>query len=243
MDKAFILAEIKRTAEENGGIPLGSRSFKRTTGIRETDWLGKMWARWADAVKEAGLQPNQKTTRINDEQLLFNVAQLTQKLGHFPVARELRLHAHQNKGFPADNTIARLGPRYELMAKVRAFCANRSKLADVLSICDQELARNLPQNGDSKITSASEASFGCVYLIKAGRFYKIGRSNDAGRRGRELAIQLPEKAIRVHVIRTDDPVGIEAYWHKRFEQKRRNGEWFDLTAADVQTFKRRKSFM
>jgi hypothetical protein len=76
--------------------------------------------------------------------------------------------------------------------------------------------------------------------MKSGRYFKIGRANSASRREYELAIQLPEKVRTVHVIRTDDPPGIEAYWHKRFESKRKNGEWFALDAADVAAFKRRR---
>jgi hypothetical protein len=61
-----------------------------------------------------------------------------------------------------------------------------------------------------------------------------------GQRERQLAIQLPEKVGTIHSIRTDDPAGIEAYWHKRFEAKRMNGEWFNLNAEDIGAFKRRK---
>ncbi len=96
-------------------------------------------------------------------------------------------------------------------------------------------------DGEAGSEAGSEdTQIGFVYLIKSGRFYKVGKSYAVGRREYEIGLQLPERAVTVHVIRTDDPGGIEAYWHKRFEAKRKNGEWFELDAAAVAAFRRRK---
>ena len=97
-----------------------------------------------------------------------------------------------------------------------------------------------PDSPDTETHSSDTPSVGYVYLIKSGRYYKVGKTNAMGRREYELAIQLPEKATTVHTIKTDDPAGIEAYWHRRFDPKRKNGEWFDLDAADIAAFRRRK---
>jgi hypothetical protein len=88
-------------------------------------------------------------------------------------------------------------------------------------------------------------SSGYVYLIKHGGHceYKIGRTSNALRREGEIAASLPQQVKPIHVIETDDPVGLEAYWHRRFADRRIRNEWFELTAEDVKAFKRwRKIF-
>lgn len=82
---------------------------------------------------------------------------------------------------------------------------------------------------------------GYVYMMRSGRRYKIGHTTSPSRRHREVRLDLPDPTTVVHEIPTDDPVGIEAYWHQRFGSKRvRDTEFFTLDATDVAAFKRRR---
>ncbi len=88
-NKRFIINEIRRTAEANGGVPLGMITFYRATGIRIGDWRGKLWLRWSDAVTEAGLPPNKKAGPYDEEFLIDTFIGLMRELGHFPTSTEL----------------------------------------------------------------------------------------------------------------------------------------------------------
>jgi hypothetical protein len=109
MNREHILQEIKRTAKENGGMPLGRLRFFHETGIKESDWKGKYWARWNDAVTEAGLEPNQKTGAYEKELLIERFISLMRELGRFPVVAEIRMTVRKDPGFPNDKTFGRFG--------------------------------------------------------------------------------------------------------------------------------------
>ena len=240
MKKEDILAEIKRTAKENEGRPLGIARFRAATGVRTADWQGKFWVRWGDALVEAGFQPNQLQGARSEEDLLAALASFVRELGHFPVANEIKLKARTESGFPWHNTLSKFGSKQSLASRLRDFCKKLGQ-EDVAAICDHvllQVSRSTPtdENGETRPTN----QVGYVYLIRHGtrRDYKIGRTNNKLRREGEIAIELPEKIEPIHVIETDDPAGIEAYWHRRFADKQLRNEWFELTTDDVKAFKR-----
>ena len=77
---------------------------------------------------------------------------------------------------------------------------------------------------------------GFIYLIKSGHYYKIGKANDLKKRISHIKLQLPFETELVHSIEAFHPYDAEKHWHQRFADKRRNGEWFELTDADVAEF-------
>lgn len=233
-----ILEEIKRTAKANGGKPLGRSAFFNETGIREADWIGRFWARWNDVLKDAGFGPNKLNEAIEEQVLLERYAQLAIELGRLPVNAELRLKKKSDPSFPNDKTFARFGKKAQFLVRFKDYCSQTPAYSSLLEQIEPELEEKgeLAANGPS----ATEAADGFVYLVKMGKHYKIGKTFSVPRRHRELALELPEQLKAVHAIRTDDPSGIEAYWHRRFQAKSTNGEWFSLSAEEVRIFKKRK---
>lgn len=238
MDKQCILDEIVRTAKQNGGQALGRQRFLEATGIRESDWLGRYWVKWSDAVKEAGVAPGVMQAAYSDEYVLSNYATLVRELQHLPTTAEVKMKGRSDPDFPSHNTFTRFGSKQHLINQLHAFCVQRPEYQDVAELCSPHVKDVRPEPANEPTPSVED--YGHIYLIKSGRYHKIGRTSSLGRRERELAIQLPERAETIHTIATDDPSGIEAYWHRRFADRRKNGEWFELSAADIKAFCRRK---
>ncbi|CCB65402.1 conserved protein of unknown function [Hyphomicrobium sp. MC1] len=227
-----IISEIQRLTKANDGTPPGRQSFEAETGIRLGDWYGVYWARWGDAVAEAGFQPNERQGKFDRDTMLNLVALACRHFGKLPTEGELRLYRRTHPDFPSPSTIQNaFSPKTELIEALRIWTNERSGYSDVALM----LPASIPEKPDR-----SREVLGSVYLLQSGSNYKIGRSDEIERRIREIRVALPDATILVHAITTDDPAGIEAYWHRRFADKRANGEWFKLTPSDVLAFKRRK---
>lgn len=229
-----VISEIKRLAAETGRVP-GIKAFELATGILRREWTGKIWARWGDAIKEAGFEPNSLTERYESDSVLEQVGLCCLELGRWPAPNDLRLHARNNPGFPSSGTVENHFPRRALLVEsMREWCAQTGNERF------SSIAGMLPPPAKGTIEPVENQNYGHVYLLRAGDYFKIGQSSDLEKRVKSINVALPDKATLEHAISTDDPPGIEAYWHRRFSDRRANGEWFKLSKADVLAFKKRK---
>jgi Meiotically Up-regulated Gene 113 (MUG113) protein len=240
MNKQHILNEIKRTAEENDGKALGRERFETVTGITQGQWFGRYWSRWGDAVREAGFEANTWQKALPDDEIIRQLVALIRKRGHYPTHGAMRLHEKTDPNFPNHGVFARLGSKQDLIQKVTEYCEANPGNDDVASICAPLVTA--PTNATADKLEEFETGYVYLALMKVGREkrYKIGKANLVEQRTRQVAVNLPEDLELIHAISTDDAYGIEGYWHRRFAQQRRGGEWFELTADDVRVFKRRK---
>jgi len=239
IEKKEIISEIKRTATENEGKALGTNKFSKLTGIPTSAWLGKYWHRWNDALEEAGFKKNELSTAYDDSFIICCLISLTRKNKQFPIYADIKFEKRTNPSFPSYGAIRRLGKKNKLIQLVKEYATKNSEYTDVLALLPETKRENYDETSE---VPCVEKTDGFVYMIKEqySKNYKIGKTFDVPRRHREIAFELPGDLQKIHSIHTDDPTGIEAYWHKRFENRRTKGEWFALTPDDIRAFKRRK---
>lgn len=230
----FIVSEIRRIAVASGGVAPGQNAFTNVTGITPAKWRGIHWLRWSDALAEAGFKPNAWNQKLDSNDILLCIARLCRNVRRLPTRSEIKMQRRLDPSFPSHTTVSNhFRTNVDLVAALRQLASEDGNWSDLLDYLPdiQEAAPERP--------AVPPRAEGMVYLLKSGQHYKIGRSEDIERRFREVTIALPETVNLVHAIRTDDPSGIEAYWHRRFAEKRANGEWFALSGEDVRAFRKR----
>lgn len=132
--REHILAEIKRLASENDGKAPGRAYFQQQTGIAESEWYGKIWVRWSDAVREAGISPNEMNERLPSDFVLDKYAEVCRHYGRPPSSAELRFYGRNTPGFVSHNTFAtHFGSKNDLIAALRDRAKSRGE-ADLVSI-------------------------------------------------------------------------------------------------------------
>ena len=227
-ERAKLIAELQAIAAELGRVP-GFYKFHQKSTCPKYCWR-KYWARWSDAVIEAGLVPNSRTPRHNDEQMLEKFAECARTLGRIPSFGDLHVWRENGHPIPRYTTyIAHFGSKREMVRRLRQWALESPDRADIAAM--------IP---DFDVTPAP-APAGWVYLLRLRSRFKIGCSRVVDRRWHQIRNLLPEGANLIHVIDTDDPLGVEAYWHRRFGLQRTHGEWFKLTPSDISAFKRWKT--
>ncbi len=235
-----ILSEIRRTAESNGGRPVGRGRFRELTGISDYA-VAQHFATYGEAVREAGLEPNTLQGRLDDRDVLRRLIELTLALGHVPTSNELRRARAADRSIPTTGVFERLGSKDERAVKALQLCRDLPEYRDLEVILEAYVSQLEARSDTPSDPDTSNVRYGFVYLARGHRGeYKIGRTNLVDRRITEVGVTSPVELTLVHEIKTDDPAGVEAYWHRRFADRRMRGEWFRLSAKEVAAFRRWK---
>ena len=133
MTKENILSEIGRLAAENGGKAPGCRRFETDTGIKISDWM-KFWARWGDAVREAGLAPMEFNAAFSDAMLLDCYAKLTREIGRLPAWSDLKLKSNTAPSFPGEKVFRRFKTKEQTIRLLTEHCTKVGGWDDVLAL-------------------------------------------------------------------------------------------------------------
>lgn len=89
--RAHIISETQRLAAHNGGQAPDNQAFVSATGITETKWRGKYWARWGDALVEAGFKPNAWIGKSDSDTIIPGVIAATRHYNRFPTNAEISM--------------------------------------------------------------------------------------------------------------------------------------------------------
>jgi len=86
---------------------------------------------------------------------------------------------------------------------------------------------------DDEISIKKEKQEGYIYVIKNGKFYKIGRAKRPKERMKTYKTESPNEIEVILCKKVDDYVETEKALLTLFEDKQHRGEWFELDDRDI----------
>jgi hypothetical protein len=239
-----LIEQLQRVARDNGGRVPGEMRFYRETGLTKQNLWDVDIRSYGDLCELAGLPRNRLQQQMAPDQLFEPLAVLTARLKRFPDNTDRQMAHRQDAAFPSYEAYRtaqnKNGP---LDDQLLEWCRSRPERSEAREILEAHLARR--EGHRRRIGQSGKVVKGYVYLFRygnSGQNYKIGRTDQVVRRHSQISAMFPGDLRIVHVIETDDPVGIEGYWHRRFEDNLVDNkkEIFRLTPEDVAAFKWRR---
>jgi hypothetical protein len=141
------------------------------------------WARWGDALKEAGFEPIVPQHKIPEDVICKKFCELSIKLKKKPTYSELKMAKRNDVDFPSSRIMVRHYGSISKLSERAIEYAKRDK--EYSSAVDYLSTSDGVDRGESRLPTA----LGCVYLIKGGRRFKVGRTKDVESRIPELSYQ------------------------------------------------------
>src|ERR1700722_55869 len=172
--KESIISAYNDLVTEKGGKVIGETVFVRETQLSRYYWQGGYWRSWSAFQADAGHTPNEPNQKTEDETLLQRLAELAIDRKEIPIEADLDLKRKEDPSFPSKSCFRRWGSREALLSKLAEYCEGKPQFKVVGQLLKQGVSGNL----DRRLVSNQIKGF--VYLLRSGKYYKIGYTNAVG---------------------------------------------------------------
>lgn len=118
--------------------------------------------------------------------------------------------------------------------------ATDEQIEEYNDVIDEEIILEMKNQTINKKPKKQENGY--VYFIESDSGYiKIGKTFNLKTRMKSLKNASPHNLKLLCYIKSDEYSELEMIFHKKFSEKRVNGEWFDIKIDNVLNFAKRKN--
>lgn len=123
----------------------------------------------------------------------------------------------------------------DYIKKIELYKNDSALLEFYFHLRTRNTAIELEYNYKDRSVLTNDRDNGYVYVIQEmlNHTFKIGKSKNPHNRFASFT-KMPFDIKRVFEIKTNNRSELEHWFHTHFEEKRMNGEWFELSEADLQ---------